>query len=128
MSAAVIASVVCAIVGLGAGIWGGFRLGVRWGRPAWRYWLMNGVALLVCLGMCALSLALTLGWLAVFVLGLLCGLLTGMKYGIRGGFVIHPGALTPVGAEPCQPIGPGAEDTAAAADSADAVALAAGSE
>jgi hypothetical protein len=75
-----------------AGAWGGFRLGMRYGSPPWRYWAMNAGALAVCLGVCAVALAFGARWFAVLALGALAGLLTGMKYGIRGGFVMHPGA------------------------------------
>jgi len=92
MSGALLGDIALAAGGLGAGIWVGFRLGVRYGTPPWRYWLMNGGALVVCLGVCALGLALGARWVAVVALGVLAGTLTGLKYGIRGGFVLHPGA------------------------------------
>lgn len=99
MSGAVVGDVVAALAGVGAGLWGGFRLGMRWGSPSWRYWLMNAGALVACLGICALSLTFGARWLAVLVLGVLGGLLTGMKYGIRGGFVMHPGVPASMGSE-----------------------------
>jgi hypothetical protein len=95
VNGAVLVSIACALAGLAAGAWGGFRLGVRYGSPPWRYWAMNAGALAVCLGACAVALAVGARWFAVLALGALAGLLTGMKYGIRGGFVMHPGAAQP---------------------------------
>jgi hypothetical protein len=92
VSGAVLGEIAIALAGLAVGAWGGFRLGVRYGSPPWRYWAMNAGALAVCLGACALALSLGVRLLAVLALGALAGLLTGMKYGIRGGFVMHPGA------------------------------------
>ena len=113
MNGTILSDVACAVVGAGAGVWGGFRLGVRYGSPAWRYWLINGGALVVCLSACALGLALGARWFAVLALGVLAGSLTGLKYGIRGGFVLHPGA----------PAAPVAEDDVGAVEAGGADAV-----
>lgn len=71
------------IVGIAAGVWGGFVAGERWCRsqPGWRYWLLNVAVVLI--GVFGYFGASLLGWLwlTAFSLSVVAGSLTGLKYG-----------------------------------------------
>lgn len=78
----IVAIIVAGAGGLAGGIWGGLKVGerIRDARP-WKYWAINGLALVV-----SLLLLIAAGfsqqlWVWTLVLGAFAGMLTGLKYG-----------------------------------------------
>ncbi len=78
--------------GLALGIVAGFRVGsLVQGQAKWRYWILNGVAMLM--GLLGDVAGLTLGawWLVVGSLAFIGGALTGLKYGYRAVRIVTSG-------------------------------------
>jgi len=70
-------------VGFGASFWAGYRYGVR-GRtlPESRYWIANGVGMLLGFVLASLGAQLGLLWLWIGSLGVMAGSISGLKYGL----------------------------------------------
>jgi hypothetical protein len=74
--------VVAAAVGFGPAFWLGHRFGVRCRKlPPSRYWIANGLGLLVGFVLAVLGAQFAMQWLWVAALGVMTGSLSGLKYG-----------------------------------------------
>ena len=75
-------TVLAAVVGIALGFWLGLIAGRRIaGKPSWRYWLLNLLALVI--GLAVDIVGLSIGSLALAALGLalFAGAISGLKYG-----------------------------------------------
>jgi hypothetical protein len=78
-----IGMVLGGLVGAGASFALGYRLGVRCrDLPESRYWIANGVGLIVGTLLAALGGWLSWSWMWVGGLGVMGGSLSGLKYGL----------------------------------------------
>jgi hypothetical protein len=75
------AAIAGVVAGLGIGIFGGLKVGEMIRGRARTYWILSGVAVLVCMALDFVGLATGQLWLALGSIGLMGGSITGLKYG-----------------------------------------------